>query len=891
MSTFAYLQLRKDIEEIVNGNVVTYKPSLSHYANSLSKNLDIKLSSNIKKANVDCINIIENDWLTFEGIKEKKLSVINDFFEDILKLEIFLKPDTNYKLSDHTADLLSNEEKAEINTELISMYTKYLKLDINDIIAVYMLYSKHENKSDFREIARKIINNPDCLPIKAAEKFRRKNIEYLKKYPYIQPDLLQADISEKVLVRIENNIFFTFDPNYDQPIEKYDIPITEEVDYTAIIESGYICQIEDADALCSSLPFYLERAKKGDGNTPIKIVFDSSESFFESLNYIDYTDILENERYVISIKGSNFEAENYSAKCNLEFLFKGKTRICGMANGFNDQLRFYLFAKKLEKEIGGDIFFDDIFSFYYRNHFNGKDEIEQTTTENINGKFLSQLFSEKLLEYLCRNYGANASLSSSLPSILYKNNVNILSIKNNGDPKPYCPNIEIKTPGKQFDYKYLDLFKNVDLSHWAIFTQLTDIVSDDFAISDYIEFPKFQDNKNIEIEEKMLSSDAVVLHIRRGDYIPHLQKANHTDKGYIDYNFYVEAIQGILKINDYPNKKYFVFSDEIPWCKSHKHELGLDLVGDSEIIFVDHNKGSDSFKDMQLMLNGKIFIISHSGLARNAALLSERGEIRLCYNLDFMKAFEQMGQKNKYDITLSKTYNINQLNSTTLTSASNASQANKTNNIVMSQNKSQLLGREYVEWMNFWFDRGNEQRDDRILLVGDSISRDYRPFLSILTNRPVDFFASTASISDEKFYETLELFFSYKEYRQKKAQIQIGVHGIDGVEKAIQSNSISDYEKGFERLVTTVLKYIPDLTIALTTSIVQANDLSKLDDKINNEIIKRNQVAKKIAEKYKLPINDLYTLMLNEPHRDWVHFTKEGSEKIARQTAKVMKLI
>ena len=92
-------------------------------------------------------------------------------------------------------------------------------------------------------------------------------------------------------------------------------------------------------------------------------------------------------------------------------------------------------------------------------------------------------------------------------------------------------------------------------------------------------------------------------------------------------------------------------------------------------------------------------------------------------------------------------------------------------------------------------------------------------------------------------------------------------------------------------MVTYVLRYIPDLTIALTTSIVKQSNLSELDEKINNEIIKRNQIAKKIAEKYKLKVNDLYSLMFSEIHRDRVHFSKEGSEKIARKTAEVMKLI
>lgn len=160
-----------------------------------------------------------------------------------------------------------------------------------------------------------------------------------------------------------------------------------------------------------------------------------------------------------------------------------------------------------------------------------------------------------------------------------------------------------------------------------------------------------------------------------------------------------------------------------------------------------------------------------------------------------------------------------------------------------------------------------------------------------MTNKPVDFFAGSADILDDAFWRCLDLFFSYSEYRQTKANIQIGVNGIDGVGNSVCSNDIVAWEERYEKLVNCILKYIPDLTIALTTSVHRKDKILIIDERINNEIIKRNKVAKKIAEKYRLPINDLYTLMFNEPHRDWVHFPKEGSEKIAQQTAKIMKLI
>lgn len=50
-----------------------------------------------------------------------------------------------------------------------------------------------------------------------------------------------------------------------------------------------------------------------------------------------------------------------------------------------------------------------------------------------------------------------------------------------------------------------------------------------------------------------------------------------------------------------------------------------------------------------------------------------------------------------------------------------------------------IAGREHVEWLNFWFDNANEKRSDRILLIGDSVTHDYRKPLAQLTKKPVDF--------------------------------------------------------------------------------------------------------------------------------------------------------
>lgn len=53
--------------------------------------------------------------------------------------------------------------------------------------------------------------------------------------------------------------------------------------------------------------------------------------------------------------------------------------------------------------------------------------------------------------------------------------------------------------------------------------------------------------------------------------------------------------------------------------------------------------------------------------------------------------------------------------------------------------------KETTEWSNFWYDQANVQGTRRILLVGDSIARQYRRTLSEKLKSPVDLFATSAA--------------------------------------------------------------------------------------------------------------------------------------------------
>lgn len=129
-------------------------------------------------------------------------------------------------------------------------------------------------------------------------------------------------------------------------------------------------------------------------------------------------------------------------------------------------------------------------------------------------------------------------------------------------------------------------------------------------------FPSFEPgSKNESLGKELQQENSVALHIRRGDY---LEIGNTSGICTIDY--YKKAIAHIKeKVSP---KVYSVFSDDIDWCIG---QFGA-IISDSDIRYVNWNKGKESFRDMQLMSLCKHNIIANSSFSWWGAWLNQNPE-------------------------------------------------------------------------------------------------------------------------------------------------------------------------------------------------------------------------------------------------------------------------
>jgi hypothetical protein len=117
-----------------------------------------------------------------------------------------------------------------------------------------------------------------------------------------------------------------------------------------------------------------------------------------------------------------------------------------------------------------------------------------------------------------------------------------------------------------------------------------------------------------DLAKNITESNSVCLHVRRGDYVtsPLYSKIN----GALELSYYNKAIKLISE--KVSNPQYYIFSDDINWCKENLNfNISFIFVDDSHIGFKASNY-------LQLMTLCKHFIVSNSTFAWWGAWLGEK---------------------------------------------------------------------------------------------------------------------------------------------------------------------------------------------------------------------------------------------------------------------------
>lgn len=191
--------------------------------------------------------------------------------------------------------------------------------------------------------------------------------------------------------------------------------------------------------------------------------------------------------------------------------------------------------------------------------------------------------------------------------------------------------------------------------------------------------------------------------------------------------------------------------------------------------------------------------------------------------------------------------------------------------------------REAIEWCDIWISNANKTNLPRVLLIGDSITRDYFPEVEkrLAAKAYVGRLSSAAFVADPALLQQVQMVLS--QYKFDVIHFNNGMHGWHYSE--------TDYDQALPALITTIRSNAPQARL------IWANTTPLRDGKGANgdpqaeysdeRIAARNKIAGEIMAAQKIPVNDLFTPMLG--HRDFyqdnVHFNGQGVQVQAAKVA------
>lgn len=137
------------------------------------------------------------------------------------------------------------------------------------------------------------------------------------------------------------------------------------------------------------------------------------------------------------------------------------------------------------------------------------------------------------------------------------------------------------------------------------------------CIKDELEIITTPSRDNCEMLKRIKSTNAVCLHIRRGDYLD----ARWKNLQICDFDYYNTAINDLLQ--RVSNPIFYVFSnchEDLEWIRENYRFV--NKVSDEKLNFVYVDLCNPDYEELRLMMNCKHFIISNSTFSWWAAYLS-----------------------------------------------------------------------------------------------------------------------------------------------------------------------------------------------------------------------------------------------------------------------------
>jgi GDSL-like Lipase/Acylhydrolase family len=204
-------------------------------------------------------------------------------------------------------------------------------------------------------------------------------------------------------------------------------------------------------------------------------------------------------------------------------------------------------------------------------------------------------------------------------------------------------------------------------------------------------------------------------------------------------------------------------------------------------------------------------------------------------------------------------------------------------NTLAAESSKPMPAREFIEWCDIWISHANETNLPRVLLIGDSITRDYYHEVEkrLAGKAFVARLATSRFVSDPVLLKEIELVLDGTKF--DVIQFNNGMHGWQ--------HSEAEYREAFPKVIKTIHAHAPKARLiwATTTPLRDGKGVTG-DTKAeysDDRIAARNALAAEVIATQKIPTVDLNAAVRGHPelHSDNVHFNGQGSQILAAEVA------
>lgn len=278
-----------------------------------------------------------------------------------------------------------------------------------------------------------------------------------------------------------------------------------------------------------------------------------------------------------------------------------KIALCN--GGLGNQTFQYVFSRFVELEGGGPCFLDDA-AFYGEAPQHNGFEITKVFP-HAKPRLLSEAFSEDVWKYVTeqgnvaqqmRNAGEELTLVAETSDYRFDGTV-------------------IPVPANEFLPWLAQAKGNVYYHGYWINQQWLKGKYEEILRRE-LEFAPLEDDRNKRYAEEIQRTTSVALHVRRGDFV-----TLRLDAPAENYRVAVNIMKEQLE-----NAHFFLFSDDMDWCRANREEMGLR---EEEVTFVEGNdRDGRNYLDMQLMTYCKNVVLAQiSSFSYLAALLNQNENV------------------------------------------------------------------------------------------------------------------------------------------------------------------------------------------------------------------------------------------------------------------------